>query len=114
MAIAKSFQNPEPPLLEEAAIKVNLDSLILAMLTAFDMKVTGNDLILNINNLFSELNLVPPENLRNEINETLNNLIIHNFIIAKKEEFSVSQLGRDHGMRALLNFRKSALEFFRN
>ncbi|MHA2288031.1 MAG: hypothetical protein ACXABG_04510 [Promethearchaeota archaeon] len=114
MAIAKSYRNSTPSLVEEEVIKVNLDSLILAMLTAFNMKISGNDLILNIANLFSELNLVTPENLSSTIEESLKNLKINDFLVAKEGKFSISEIGEDYGIRALQNFRESAPEFFRN
>ncbi|MHA1993107.1 MAG: hypothetical protein ACW97Z_01035 [Candidatus Hodarchaeales archaeon] len=114
MALAKSYQNSPPPLLEDTVIEVNLDSLILAMFTAFNVQISDKDLILNIANLFSELNLVIPENLNSEIRSMLKILTLNNFLIAKEGEFSISELGRDHGLKALLNFRESAPEFFRN
>ncbi|MHA1975536.1 MAG: hypothetical protein ACW98F_13260 [Candidatus Hodarchaeales archaeon] len=114
MALAKSYQNSPPPFTEEDIIKVNLDSLILAMLTAFDVQVTDRDLVLNIKNLFSDLNLGIPENLRSEIQGSLKILTVNNFLVTKEGEFSISELGKSYGMKALLNFRESAPEFFRN
>ena len=114
MALAKSYQNSPPPLMEEDIIEVNLESLILAMLTAFNVQVKGKDLILNIANLFSELNLVIPENLNTEILGSLKILTVNHFLLANEGEFSISELGRGHGMKALLNFRESTPEFFKN
>ena len=113
MALAKSYQNSPSPFLEEDLIEVNLDSLILAMLTAFNVRVTSTDLTLNITNLFSELNLIIPENLSSEIQGSLEILTVNKFLVATNGEFLISKLGRGHGMKALLNFRESAPEFFR-
>ncbi len=114
MALAKSYQNSPTHLPEEESVQVNLDSLILAMFTAFNIRLTRKNIVINIVNLFSELNLAIPENLIHEIFKSVDTLVQNNFLITKEGDIKISELGKGYGETALQDFRETVPEFFRN
>ena len=112
MAIAQStpittlhFQREEP-------LQVNLDSLVLAMLTAFNTQVTLNALFKHITNLFNDLNLNIPDNLFSEIPDCLNSLTENYFLLNQKGGYIVTNRGKKHGTKALKGFREAVRAYF--
>jgi hypothetical protein len=84
------------------------------MLTAFNTSVTSDELMLNISNLFSELNLLIPNNLAYEIQDSLNHLELNQYLVQNDDRFTVSEDGKAYGQDILQDFRQFASKFIRN
>lgn len=112
MSIAQIQPKTIPHIQKEETLQVNIDSLLLAMITAFNINVTQKSLFANILTLFKELNLVIPDGLTSEISKSVAILTANNYLIQKKDGYVVTEEGRLIGKRALMNFQDSIIEFF--
>jgi hypothetical protein len=112
MAIAQStpietlfFQREEP-------LQVNLDSLVLALITVFNTRISQKALLKHLINFFNDLNLVIPEDLFSEIPDCLETLTKDKFLQNQKGEYIATSEGKIHGNIALKNFREVMQEYF--
>ena len=112
MAIAQS--TPIPPLYfqREEPLQINLDSLVLAMITTFNTKIAQEILFKHIVNLFNDLNLIIPDDLFSEISDSLKSLSEDNFLQNQKGGYLVTNEGKKHGLKSLKNFQEIIRTFF--
>ena len=112
MAIAQSTPITTLYVQREEPLQVNLDSLVLAMITAFNTKITQKALFKHVVNLFNDLNLTIPDELLSEIPDCLKSLTENNFLQNQKGEYMVTCKGKIHGKRALKGFQEIIQKYF--
>ena len=111
MSLAKTSPYRPHQFNESNIIEVNLDSLILAMMTAFDMEFSSQEILINIQELFNKLNFCRPENLIDKITDSLDLLNNEGYIRQEDGKYLISHTGKHFGSRALHNFQEFALNF---
>ena len=111
MAIAHTSQIVTPYDQMEEHVQVNIESLLLAMITSFDTEISERTLFKHINNLFKELNLVIPDELEFEVPKSLKLLTAYDYLIQEDDQFVITEEGKTIGQRALINFQNDVLEF---
>jgi hypothetical protein len=80
---------------------------LLAMMTAFDIKLRINEINLNLKRLFVELNLPIRKNFSNKIHSCLSSLLLKGYIRHRGSSYVISEKGKTVGFQALLHFRQN-------
>ncbi|MHA1941573.1 MAG: hypothetical protein ACW97P_07590 [Candidatus Hodarchaeales archaeon] len=109
MALAKNYSYKTPKFKESGFIEINLDSLILAMVTAFDVDFTSQEILINVQELFDKLNFCQPRNLTGKIKDSIRLLTNEGYLCQEDGKYLISHTGRGFGIRALQNFQEFAL-----
>jgi hypothetical protein len=111
MSLTKNYPCKTHRLSESNILEINLDSLILALITAFDMDFSSQEILINIQELFNKLNFYQPENLMEKIADSLDLLNNEGYLRQEDGKYSISRTGKHFGLRALQDFQEFAPNF---
>ena len=87
--------------------------ILLAMMTAFDIELTVNQINLNLKRLFVQLKLPNQKNLSVKVQIYLSSLHSKGLILRRSGVYVISEKGKPLGFQALLRFRQNT-EFLKN
>jgi hypothetical protein len=111
MSLAKNYSFKTHHLSESNILEINLDSLVLALIAAFDMDFSSQEILINIRELFNKLNFYQPENLMEKIADSIDLLNDEGYLRREDGKYSISRAGKHFGLRALQNFQEFAQNF---
>ena len=114
MALAQTYPNYSLYLEDEEALTINFDSLLMAIFTSFDIEVTETELLLNVRNLLVDLNLSVPENISEDVQDSLPSLVSNQYLEYVNDKYQLSNKGKALGMKALRNFQEFVPKFLKN
>ncbi len=114
MALAQTYPNYSSQLQEEETLTINFDSLLLAILTSFNIEVTETELFLNVRNLFVDLNLAVSDNISKDVQDSLPSLVSNQYLKYHNHKYQLSNKGKALGLKALKNFQEFVLKFLKN
>ena len=114
MALAQTYPNYSSYHEGEEALIINFDSLLLAILTSFDIEVTEIELMLNVRNLLVELNLSVPDSISKDVQDSLPYLVSNQYLGYDDDKYQLSNKGKALGMKALKNFQEFVPKFLKN
>ncbi|MCK4848486.1 MAG: hypothetical protein KAT16_05655 [Candidatus Heimdallarchaeota archaeon] len=114
MALAQTYPNYSSYLQDEEILTINFDSLLLSILTSFNIEVTENELLLNVRNLFVDLNFEIPDNISKDVQDSLPSLLSNHYLEYRDGKYQLSNKGKALGLKALKNFQEFVPKFIRN
>ena len=114
MALAQNYPTYSSYLQDEETLTINFDSLLLAIFTSFNIEVSETELFLNVRNLLVDLNLAVPENIVQDVHDSLPSLVLNQYLEYDKDKYQLSNKGKVLGLKALKNFQEFVLKFLKN
>ena len=114
MALAQTYPNYSSYLHNEETLTINFDSLLLAILTSFNIEVTETELSLNVRNLLVDLNLAVPDNISKDVQDSLPSLVSNQYLEYEEDKYQISNKGKILGLKALKDFQDFVPKFFKN
>lgn len=114
MALAQTYSNYPSYIQEEEILTINFDSFLLAILTSHDIEITEEELFINVQNLFTELNLAFSASISKDIADSLPSLVTSQYLEFNEEKYQLSNKGKTLGLKALRNFQEFVQTFLKN
>ena len=107
MAIAHTYTNYVSYPQDERTLTINFDNLLLAIFSSFNIDITETELLLNVQNLFADLNLAIPDSIFGDIQDSLPSLVSNQYLEYAGNKYQLSNKGKVLGLKALKNFKNS-------
>ncbi|MHA2055273.1 MAG: hypothetical protein ACXAC2_25160 [Candidatus Kariarchaeaceae archaeon] len=114
MALAQSYPNFPSHLQNEDILSINFDSLLLAILTSLNIEVTETELLLNVHNLFVDLNLAVSDDITKDVKDSLPSLVTNKYLVCNHDKYQLSNVGKALGLKSLRNFQDFVQKFLKN
>ena len=114
MALAQSYPNFPSYLQDEDILTINFDSLLLAILTSLNIEVTETELLINVHNLFVDLNLAVSDDISKDVRDSLPSLVTNQYLVSNFDKYQLSSKGKALGLKSLRNFQDFVQKFLKN